>query len=211
MKIFEDKRLLAYEGRRTLLAVAGAAIYALGTNLFIVPSGLYSSGIMGLCQVVRTLLVDYMGLPMGNVDIAGIIYYIINIPIFVIGYRKMGKKFLLKTLVCVTVMSVGMSVIPVTRIVTDTMLSCVIGGILCGAGVGLLLRMGSSGGGMDIVGVILVKWRQDFSVGKVNLMMNLVLYSACLFLFDVETTLYSVINAAVYSVAIDRPRTSMWR
>ncbi len=145
-----------------------------------------------------------MGLPMGNVDIAGIIYYIINIPIFVIGYRKMGKKFLFKTLVCVTVMSVGMSVIPVTRIVTDTMLSCVIGGILCGAGVGLLLRMGSSGGGMDIVGVILVKWRQDFSVGKVNLMMNLVLYSACLFLFDVETTLYSVINAAVYSVAIDR-------
>lgn len=204
MKIFEDKRLLAYEGRRTLLAVAGAAIYALGTNLFIVPSGLYSSGIMGLCQVVRTLLVDYMGLPMGNVDIAGIIYYIINIPIFVIGYRKMGKKFLFKTLVCVTVMSVGMSVITVTRIVTDTMLSCVIGGILCGAGVGLLLRMGSSGGGMDIVGVILVKWRQDFSVGKVNLMMNLVLYSACLFLFDVETTLYSVINAAVYSVAIDR-------
>ena len=82
---------------------------------------------MGLCQVVRTLLVDYMGLPMGNVDIAGIIYYIINIPIFVIGYRKMGKKFLFKTLVCVTVMSVGMSVIPVTRIVTDTMLSCVIG------------------------------------------------------------------------------------
>ena len=204
MKIFEDKRLLAYESRRTLLAVAGAAIYALGTNLFIVPSGLYSSGIMGLCQVVRTLLVDYMGLPMGNVDIAGIIYYIINIPIFVIGYRKMGKKFLLKTLVCVTVMSVGMSVIPITRIVADTMLSCVIGGILCGAGVGLLLRMGSSGGGMDIVGVILVKWRQDFSVGKVNLMMNLVLYSACLFLFDVETTLYSVINAAVYSVAIDR-------
>ena len=204
MKIFEDKRLLAFDGRRTLLAVAGAAIYALGTNLFIVPSGLYSSGIMGLCQVVRTLLVDYMGLPMGNVDIAGIIYYIINIPIFVIGYRKMGKKFLFKTLVCVTVMSVGMSVIPVTRIVTDTMLSCVIGGILCGAGVGLLLRMGSSGGGMDIVGVILVKWRQDFSVGKVNLMMNLVLYSACLFLFDVETTLYSVINAAVYSVAIDR-------
>ena len=104
MKIFEDKRLLAYEGRRTLLAVAGAAIYALGTNLFIVPSGLYSSGIMGLCQVVRTLLVDYMGLPMGNVDIAGIIYYIINIPIFVIGYRKMGKKFLFKTLVCVIVM-----------------------------------------------------------------------------------------------------------
>ena len=59
MNILKDKRLLMYEGRRTLLAMLGAAIYAVGTNLFIVPSGLYSSGIMGLCQVVRTLLVEY--------------------------------------------------------------------------------------------------------------------------------------------------------
>ena len=204
MKLFEDKRLLAYEGRRTLVAMVGALIFAIGTNLFIVPSGLYSSGIMGLCQVIRTMLVEYLHLNFGSVDIAGMIYYVINIPIFVIGYRKMGKKFLLKTLICVTVMSGSMAVIPVTQIVEDTMLSCVIGGIICGAGVGILLRMGASGGGMDIVGVILVKWRQDFSVGRVNLMMNLVLYSACLFLFDVETALYSVINAAVYSVAIDK-------
>lgn len=204
MRVFEDKRLLAYEGRRTLVAVLGAVIYAAGTNLFIVPSGLYSSGVMGLCQILRTLLVEYLHLSFGSVDIAGMIYYIINIPIFIVGYKKMGKKFLLKTLICVTVMSAGMAVIPVTQIVEDTMLACVIGGIICGAGVGILLRMGASGGGMDIVGVILVKWRQDFSVGRVNLAMNLVLYSACLFLFDVETALYSVINAAVYSVAIDK-------
>lgn len=204
MKVLEDKRLLAYEGRRTLVAALGAAIYAVGTNLFIVPSGLYSSGIMGLCQVLRTLLAEYLHLSFGSVDIAGMIYYVINIPIFIVGYRKMGKKFLLKTLVCVTVMSGAMSVIPVTQVVEDTMMACVIGGIICGAGVGILLRMGASGGGMDIVGVILVKWRQDFSVGKVNLLMNLALYSACLFLFDVETALYSVINAAVYSVAIDK-------
>ncbi len=204
MEAIKDRRMLAYEGKRTLLAAVGALIYAAGTNLFIVPSGLYSSGIMGLCQVLRTMMVEYLHLNFGQVDIAGMIYYVINIPIFVVGYRKMGKKFILKTLVCVTVMSGGMAVIPVTQIVADTMLACVIGGIICGAGVGILLRMGASGGGMDIVGVILVKWKQDFSVGRVNLMMNLVLYSACLFLFDVETALYSVINAAVYSVAIDK-------
>lgn len=174
--MLKDKRLLLYEGRRTLVAMLGAAIYAAGTNLFIVPSGLYSSGVMGLCQVLRTLLVEYLHMPFGNMDIAGMIYYIINIPIFIVGYRKMGKKFLFKTLICVTVMSGGMAVIPVTQIVEDTMLACVIGGIICGAGVGILLRMGASGGGMDIVGVILVKWRQDFSVGKVNLFMNLSLW-----------------------------------
>lgn len=204
MDVLKDKRLLAYEGRRTLVAMLGALIYAVGTNLFIVPAGLYSSGIMGLCQVLRTILAEYLHLNFGGTDIAGMIYYVINIPIFIIGYRKMGKKFLLKTLLCVTVMSGAMAVIPVTRIVEDTMMACVVGGIICGAGVGLLLRMGSSGGGMDIVSIILVKWKQDFSVGKVNLIMNLVLYSACVFLFDVETALYSVINAAVYSVAMDR-------
>lgn len=204
LKVFENKQQLAYESRRTLVAVLGAVIYAAGTNLFIVPAGLYNSGLMGLCQVLRTLLLEYLKLPIGNVDIAGIIYYVINIPIFIIGYKKMGKRFLLKTLICVTAMSGAMAVIPTTQIVGDKMMACVIGGILSGAGVGLLLRMGSSGGGMDIVAVILTKWKQDFSVGKVNLFVNLVLYGACLFLFDVETVLYSVINAAVYSVAIDK-------
>lgn len=204
MKVFENKQQLVYEGKRTLVAVLGAVIYAAGTNLFIVPAGLYNSGVMGLCQVLRTLMLEYLQLPLDNVDIAGIIYYIINIPILIIGYKKLGKKFLLKTLICVTAMSGAMAVIPTTQIVEDTMLACVIGGIVSGAGVGILLRMGSSGGGMDIVGVVLIKWKPDFSVGKINLMVNLVLYGACLFLFDVEIALYSIINAAVYSVAIDR-------
>lgn len=204
MKILENKEQLVYEGKRTLIAVLGAVIYAAGTNLFIVPAGLYNSGVMGLCQMLRTLMVEYLHLPLGNVDIAGIIYYIINIPIFIIGYRKMGKKFLLKTLICVTAMSGAMAIIPVMPVVEDTMLACVIGGIVSGAGVGILLRMGSSGGGMDIVGIVLIKWKPDFSVGKINLLVNLVLYSACVFLFDVETALFSIINAAVYAVAIDK-------
>ena len=202
-KKIESKKLL-YESERTMGCILGALLYAVGVNLFIVPVGLYTGGLMGICQVVRTILVDYFDLHVGNVDIAGIIYYIVNIPIFLVAMKKMGKRFLAKTLVTVTVMTVFLSVIPSEIIIEDRMASSVVGGILAGVGIGITLRMASSGGGMDIVGVLLIRWKKDFSVGKVNLLVNILLYSACLFMFDIDIVIYSVIYAAVYSIAMDK-------
>lgn len=195
---------LWYEGKRTLVCLAGAFLYAAGVNLFIVPANLYTGGVMGICQVIRTLLTDYLHLNFGAIDIAGIIYYLVNIPIFVIAYLRAGRKFFAKTLVTVTAMSAFMALIPPVKIVDDVMAACVVGGIVSGAGVGIILRMGSSGGGMDVVGVLLTKWKHDFSVGRLSLLVNLVLYGTCLFLFDVEIVVYSVIFAAVHSLAMDR-------
>lgn len=202
-KRIENKKLL-YEAERTLGCIFGALLYAVGVNLFLVPVGLYTGGLVGICQVIRTILVEYLNLPVGNIDIAGIIYYIVNIPIFLVAMKKMGKRFLAKTLVTVTVMTVFMSVIPAKLIIEDMMASSVVGGIIAGVGIGITLRMASSGGGMDIVGVLLVRWRKDFSVGKVNLLVNILLYGACLFMFDIEIVIYSVIFASVYSVAMDK-------
>ncbi len=203
----ERKRLqgeLMKEGEKTAGCIAGALLYGLGVNLFVVPSGLYTAGIMGICQVIRTVLVEYLHLPFHDFDIAGIIYYLINIPIFFLAYTRLGKKFFGRTLVTVTAMTLFLAVIPIHPIVDDAMAACVVGGIVSGVGVGILLRMGSSGGGADVIGVLLIRWKKDFSVGKVNLAINLALYAACLFLFDVETVIYSIIYAAVYSVAIDK-------
>ena len=65
---------------RLVAAVAGEFIAAAAVNLFIVPLGLYSGGIMGVCQLIRTLLLDYTGLTFGSHDIAGILYFILNLP-----------------------------------------------------------------------------------------------------------------------------------
>ena len=156
--------------------IVGALLYAVGVNFFVVPAGLYTGGVMGLCQVIRTLLARYLDLHFQSIDIAGVIYYMINIPIFIIAFARIGRRFFAKTLVTVTALSLSLAVIPPVTIVKDTMASCVVGGIISGAGVGIALRMGASSGGMDVVGVLLTKWRQDFSVGRVNLLMNLVLY-----------------------------------
>ncbi len=203
----DRRKLYLYEGKRTLGGIVGAFLYVAGINLFVVSAGLYSGGIMGICQVIRTLLMEYLHMDFGGVDIAGFIYYLINIPIFVIAYMKLGKKFFVKTVITVTVATIFFSVIPPLVIVEDVMAACMVGGIVSGAGVGIILRMGSSGGGMDVIGVLLAKWKRDFSVGKITLFVNLALYAACFFLFDVEIVVYSVIYAAVFSVAMDKVHT----
>ena len=187
---------MVYEGKRTLACIVASLMYAIGVNLFVVPAQLYSGGLMGICQVIRTLLVEYLHMNFHSFDIAGIIYYIINVPIFIIAFTRMGRKFFAKTLVTVTAMTVFLSVVPIVQVVDDTVAACVVGGIV--------LRMASSGGGLDVVGVLLTKWRRDFSVGKVYLIVNLSLYIICLFLFDIEIVVYSVIFASVHSLAIDK-------
>ncbi len=193
---------MVYEGKRTLACIVASLMYAIGVNLFVVPAQLYSGGLMGICQVIRTLLVEYLHMNFHSFDIAGIIYYIINVPIFIIAFTRMGRKFFAKTLVTVTAMTVFLSVVPIVQVVDDTVAACVVGGIVSGAGIGIILRMASSGGGLDVVGVLLTKWRRDFSVGKVYLIVNLSLYIICL--FDIEIVVYSVIFASVHSLAIDK-------
>lgn len=202
-----NKEVLEYEGKRTLGSVVGAFMYAAGINLFVVPASLYTGGVMGICQVIRTILARYFGLNFEAFDIAGVIYYAINIPIFVVAFRHIGRKFFIKTLVTVTAMTVFLSVIPTVMIVEERMAACVVGGIIAGAGTGITLRMGASGGGMDVIGVLLTRWKQDFSVGKVNLFVNIVLYAVCLLLFDIEIVVFCIIYSAVYSVAMDRVHT----
>ena len=84
---------------RFLLCMVGGAIYAVGVNLFIVPFNLYSGGIVGISQLIRTLLADYIHLQFGSKDVAGIIFYVLNIPILIYAFPRLDKLFFLKTLV----------------------------------------------------------------------------------------------------------------
>lgn len=201
-----SKEEMKEQSRRICIAVGGAAIYAAGVNLFIVPAGLYSGGMMGAAQIIRTLLINYLHLPLQNFDIAGLIYYAVNIPALILAMKNLGKQFFAKTVICVTATTVFLSVIPIPRtplLPNDILAGSVIGAIICGYGMGVALRMGGSLGGMDIIGMLLTKWKPNFSVGRVNLITNVILYGVCLFLFDVSTVIYSLIYAAVSSFAVD--------
>ncbi len=189
---------------RYLMCIIGGALYAVGVNLFIVPFGLYSGGLVGISQLIRTFLSDMIHLDFGSQDIAGIIFYILNVPILIYAFPRLEKRFFLKTLVAVTSLTLAMSFIPTRRIVNDCLASTIVGAFISGAGIGLVLRMSGSTGGMDVVGMLVSKAHGNVSVGRVNLLVNLAIYAICLFLFDVEIVVYSVIFAVVHAFAIDK-------
>lgn len=199
-----DRQEIKDESKKIVGLIFGSLIYSAGINLFVVPSNLYMSGLLGWCQLVRTLLEEYLHLSFLNFDIAGIIYYLINIPILLIAIMKVGKKFLLKTLIALTSSTVFLTVIPIVPIVQDRLTACVIGGIIAGAGLGICLRMGCTFGGIDVIGVMITRQKNNFSVGKLNLIVNFILYCVCVFIFDIEVVIYSLIFAAIYAVSADK-------
>lgn len=191
---------------RLAAAMLGEGVVALALRLFIVPMGLYSGGMMGLCQLIRTLLQDGLGLSFGGADIAGILYFLSNIPILLLGYKTLGPRMTFKTIACTVSFSFFYSIIPTPSvpIVDDYLTSVMLGGIIVGTASGIVLTCGGSGGGLDIVGLCLSKRGSRFTVGKFSLSFNIVLYSACLVLFSPEIAIYSVIYTFFNAMVLDR-------
>ena len=191
---------------RLAAAVLGELLCAAALNLFIVPLGLYTGGLLGLCQVIRTLLQDQLGILFGTYDIAGILYYLLNVPILLFAYKTLGRGLVIRTLICTTAYSLFYSIVPTPAVplLDDTLTACLLGGILTGIGSGIVLTCGCSGGGLDIVGLYLSKRGSQFTVGKFSLSFNAVLYTACLFLFSPEVAIYSVIYNFFTAMVLDR-------
>lgn len=183
----------------------GSFMFCAGLNWFIVPVGLYNGGTVGIAQIIRTLLQSVLHLPK-NFDIAGIINFIINMPLLILAFRKFGRSLFAKTLFSVLTQTILFSVlmIPSTPIVKEYIASCLIGGILAGAGVGVTLRAGGSGGGADVLGLYFTQKFKGFSVGKMSLIINAIVYGTCAILFELPVAIYSIIYSAVYSLAVDK-------
>ena len=189
------------------MIVLGNLSYSAGVNLMINPIHLYSGGFTGIAQLIRMLLLDVLHFPqIGSLDYMGIIYFLINVPFFIMAYRVMGRKFCITTLISIAMASAFLSIIPVpqTPIVDDRILAALVGGLGSGFGAGLVLRAGSSQGGQDLIGVCLAKTHPDFKVGAIGIVISVTIYTICLFIYDVQTVLYSIIFAVVTGVCIDR-------
>ena len=190
---------------RVGLGVIATLIYAAGVNLFIVPVGLYSGGVVGLSQILRTLLAQSVTLPAG-MDVAGVLYFLLNVPVLLLAWRELGRSFLLRTLVCVGSSSLFLSLIrsPSAPPLEDRLACCLVGGMLCGFALGLALTCGCSTGGLDVIGLCLSKRGSSFTVGRFSMSFNVLLYAACALLFDIQTAIYSVIYTVFCSLFIDR-------
>lgn len=192
---------------RILMTVIGNLLYAGGVNLMINPIHLYSGGFTGIAQLIRLFLTGFLHIPeIPGLDYMGIIYFAINIPLFFMAYRVMGRKFCVTTLISIAMASAFLAIIPVPAvpIVEDRILASVVGGLGSGIGAGLVLRAGSSQGGQDVIGVCLAKTHPNFKVGTIGIIISICIYTICLFIYDIPTVLYSIIFAVVTGLGIDR-------
>lgn len=191
---------------KALGILLGTFIYAFGVNRFLRPLHLYSGGLMGFSQLFARLLADFAGIRAEHFDLAGVIYYAMNIPCMIVAFFSMRKRFLIKTVYTVTCLSLFMSVIPIPQssILDEKVASCLAAGCIAGLGIGIMLRMGTSDGGMDLIGMVMIQKQKHISVGRLNIMTNVVLYLICILVYDVPTVLYSLFYSVVCSLVCDR-------
>lgn len=190
--------------KEAFYAIIGCFIFAFAVNVFIVPKSLYNGGILGLSQLIRSVLVNTFNLHF-SFDISGIISFLINIPLFIMAYKMISKTFFRRTLVCMIFQTIFLTLIPIPKdaIIDDILASVLIGGIIAGYGCGVTLSASGSGGGTDIIGLIVSMRSKNFSVGRISRIINFIIYGICGLLYGLPTMIYSIIYAVVSSLVID--------
>ena len=176
--------------------IVGACLFALGFDLFLLPNGLNAGGLSGLAMV----LVHLLGF--GSV---GTITALVNLPLFLTGGKKIGKKFFVGSLIGMLTLSGAidaLTILPVPDV--EPLIAALYGGLLCGAGLGVVFIAGASTGGSDIV-VRLLKMRfQHVPIGIINMCFDLVVAVLTGLAFrDASRALYSGVAIFVTGKIID--------
>ena len=198
-------KVLHNKWTRLFVAVLGEFFVAGSLKLFIVPMNLYSGYIAGFCQLINKLL-GGAGIIHDNVDLFSILYFIVNMPLLLLGFQKVGRGITIKTIICTAAYSLFYEFLPTPAapIVNDYWTACLLGGVLTGIGYGIILTCGVCGGGLDILGLHLNKKGVHISLGRLCLVFNICLYMVCLFLFNIEIVIYSVIFNFFAAIIQDR-------
>ena len=200
-----NKEELKKEINNNIITIFGVFLYAIGINFFVTPLGLYAGGIYGYCQLIRTFIENVFSISFGNVDAAGFIYTLINIPLLIFSIKILNKKFFIKTIIGIIFSNIFLSFIYINNpIINDILTSCIVGGILSGIGIGITLSAGSSMGGTDIIGMCFVKKNPKVTMGKIFVIIDVILYVICAILFDLEIAIYSMIFSFIVSMATDK-------
>lgn len=196
------------ESLKLLGVILGAAVYGIGMNFFLRPIALYSGGLMGFAQLIEELF-GRAGLSLGGFHISGILYYAMNVPAIILAWRKMRRRFIIKTVFAVTAVSALMALLPIPAapLLNDMITNTIIAGLICGAGTGIILLMGACDGGTTLIGMLIISLKGKSSVGQISMGVNIVLYAIMLFLFDVPTVIYSLVFAVFSSIATDKIHT----
>jgi len=180
--------------------ILGSIIYAFSVRMFVSPVLIYDDGFMGTSQFITRLL-NQNGF---NNDYSAYIYFFLNLPLLLLAIKYLSPKFVIKTILSVVVQSVALALIPTptAMLISEKLANIIFAGIISGVGIGLILSERTSAGGTALIGMFLAR-KKICSVGTFAFIYNCCLYLLCAYFFNIETALYSIIYAAIFSFVTD--------
>ena len=176
-----------------LLITVGATLAAIALEIFLVPNNIIDGGIIGI-----SIMVSYIT----KIKLS-VLTFVLNIPFLILGYKQLGKSFLIKAAYAMIVLSLLLEELkPVPELTNDVLLATVFGGLLLGIGVGFVIKFGACLDGTEVVAILINK-KTSFSVGQVVMFLNFFIYSTAGFLFGWDRALYSILTYFITFKIID--------
>lgn len=176
-----------------IMLTVGTLIAAAALECFLIPNTILDGGITGISIIISKLFY----LPMS------FLILILNIPFIFIGYKNLGRKFLIRTIYSMVCFSLFLSffgnIVPFTE---EILLATVFGGALLGLGVGLVIHFGGCVDGTESVAIVVSK-KTNFSVGQIVLIFNLIVYAIAGFIFGFDRAMYSLLTYGITFKVID--------
>lgn len=181
--------------KELLLMMIGCMIMAIGTALFLLPNKLSSGGFSGIATIIYYLF----GFPLGTTML------ILNIPLFIIAFIRVGKKFTIKGLLGTVMLSVFIDIFERLKPLTeDRILACIYGGICVGIGTAIILKAHASTGGTDMLSYIIRSYCSHFRTGSLIVIIDIIIVLLNVFVFrKIEIGLYSAIAIYIMGKMID--------
>lgn len=174
------------------IAIIGSLIIAIGFNMFLLPHDVLSSGVGGLALLIH-LLTGWN---------TGLINILLNLPLLILGYMKLQKSMMFNTIFTVVAVSFFLSVIPVVKISANPIIDVIFGGVILGAGIGLILKYSGTTGGMDII-AILISQNSNISIGLILTLLNSIIVVSSGYFLGWDTALLTLLSIYISGRAID--------
>ena len=173
----------------TLGCIVGGAAYP----LFLVPNNIAPGGLTGIATILNYLF----GLPVGITSM------VLNLPLFMIGYKAMGRTFVIRSFVATILFSVAIDLIKLPPLTDDVLLGSVYGAILLGVGLGLIMRGGATTGGSDMIARMVHNRFPFITVGTFLFIVDCIVILAAAFTMSARAALYALICIFVSAKAVD--------
>ena len=189
------KKNLLYEIKNLIIIAAASVVYAAGISLFLDPNQLAPGGVTGIAVILNRLV---------NVE-TGTLYFLLNVPIVLLGIWKFGIRFIAKTAYAIVLVSFFTNLLSNQNPLTDDpLIAGVAGGILIAAGVGFIFKAGATTGGTDIIIKILRQKYRHLKTGFLFLCTDIAIVSISALVFrDLEVAFYALLTVIVSGKALD--------